>query len=50
MALLKRVADKLKEEAKLERPPTMEGRALAIILTPNAAVKPGRKPAEVKNA
>jgi translation initiation factor IF-3 len=50
MALLRRVADELKEEAKLERPPTMEGRALAIILTPNAGVKPGRKPAEVKNA
>ncbi len=50
MALLRRVADQLKEEAKLERPPTMEGRALAIILTPNATVKPGRKPAEVKNA
>ena len=50
MALLKRVADQLKEEAKLERPPTMEGRALAIILTPNSGVKPSKKPAEVKNA
>ena len=50
MALLRRVADQLKDEAKLERPPTMEGRALAIILTPNSGVKTGKKPVEVKNA
>lgn len=47
MSLLKRVAEQLKDDARLERPPTMEGRALAIILTPNTAAK---KPAEVKNA
>ena len=47
MSLLKRVAEELKDDARLERPPTMEGRALAIILTPNTAAK---KPAEVKNA
>ena len=47
MSLLKRVAEQLKDDARLERPPTMEGRALAIILTPNTAAK---KPVEVKNA
>ena len=47
MSLLKRVAEELKDDARLERPPTMEGRALAIILTPNTAAK---KPVEVKNA
>ncbi len=47
MSLLKRVAEKLKDDGRLERPPTMEGRALAIILTPNTAAK---KPVEVKNA
>lgn len=34
MALLKRVAESVKEEARLERPPAMEGRALAITLLP----------------
>ncbi len=47
MSLLKRVAEQLKDDGRLERPPTMEGRALAIILTPNTAAK---KPVEVKNA
>ena len=47
MSLLKRVAEQLKDDARLERPPTMEGRALAIILAPNTAAK---KPVEVKNA
>ena len=47
MSLLKRVAEQLKDDARLERPPTMEGRALAIILAPNTAAN---KPVEVKNA
>ena len=32
--LLRRVAEGLQEEAKLERAPTMEGRMMSIILTP----------------
>ena len=35
MSLLKRVADTMKEEARLERPPAMEGRSLAITLVPS---------------
>ena len=35
MALLKTVAEDLSEEALLERPPTMEGRFLAMILAPD---------------
>ena len=34
MALLKQVADVMKDEARLERAPAMEGRSLSIILTP----------------
>ena len=36
LSLLKRVADELKEEVRLEKPPAMEGRALSMILIPAA--------------
>ena len=32
--VLKRVADELKEDVRLEKPPAMEGRALSMILIP----------------
>ena len=35
VTLLRSVAEELKTEARLEQPPTMEGRALAIILVSN---------------
>ena len=34
LAVLKRVADELKEEVRLEKPPSLEGRALSMILMP----------------
>ena len=37
LSLLKRVADELKEEVRLEKPPAMEGRALSMILIPSVA-------------
>jgi translation initiation factor IF-3 len=43
--LLDRMYDKLKEVATVERPPTMEGRFMSMILTPTA-VKPPAKPAK----
>ncbi len=36
LSLLKRVADDLKEDVRLEKPPSMEGRALSMILIPSA--------------
>lgn len=50
LSLLKRIADELKEEAKLERPPALEGRSLSIVLAPapRKAVKAGEKREEVK--
>ena len=36
LSVLKRVADDLKDEVRLEKPPAMEGRALSMILLPNA--------------
>ena len=36
MTLLRGVAEALKDEAKLEKTPSMEGRFMTIILTPNA--------------
>ena len=33
--MLKRVADELKDEVRLERPPAMEGRALSMVLIPS---------------
>ena len=44
--LLRGVAEQLKEEAKLETPPLMEGRRLNIILAPMAVMAPA-KPAKV---
>ncbi len=35
LAVLKRVADELKDEVRLERPPAMEGRALSMVLSPS---------------
>ncbi len=35
LSLLKRVADELKEDVRLEKPPSMEGRALSMILIPS---------------
>ena len=48
VALLRGVAEQLKEDAKLETPPLMEGRRLNIILAPMAAVptKPAKAPQE----
>lgn len=40
VALLRGVAEELKEEAKLETPPLMEGRRLNIILAPGAPPAP----------
>ena len=34
LSVLKRVADDLKEEVRLEKPPAMEGRSLSMILIP----------------
>ena len=36
LSVLKRVADDLKDEVRLEKPPAMEGRALSMILLPTA--------------
>lgn len=49
MRVLRKVAEGVKEYAKLERAPTMEGRALAIILAPDKAQQQSNrdtKPAE----
>ncbi len=37
LSVLKRVADELKDEVRLEKAPSMEGRALYMILIPNTA-------------
>ena len=34
LAVLKRVADELKDDVRLEKPPAMEGRALSMVLVP----------------
>jgi hypothetical protein len=34
--VLRKVADELKDEVRLERPPAMEGRALSMVLIPSA--------------
>ena len=36
LSVLRRVADELKDEVRLERPPAMEGRALSMVLIPSA--------------
>lgn len=48
LAVLKRVADDLKDEVRLEKPPSMEGRALSMILIPSTQrpEKPGDKKVE----
>ena len=47
LSVLKRVADDLKDEVRLERPPAMEGRSLSMILLPNAQqTKPAEKKVE----
>ena len=44
LAVLKRVADELKDEIRLEKPPALEGRALSMILIPSAqAAQSGQK-------
>ena len=45
LAVLKRVADDLRDEVRLEKPPSLEGRALYMILlpTPQKPDKPGEK-------
>lgn len=40
LSLLKKVADDMKEDVRLEKPPTMEGRALSMILIPSLTVTP----------
>ena len=37
LSLLKRMADDMKEDVRLEKPPSMEGRALSMILIPSLA-------------
>ena len=44
--LLNRVLDSLKEIATVERPPTMEGRFMSMILTPAPAKQSARQPKE----
>jgi translation initiation factor IF-3 len=36
LSVLKRVADDLKDDVRLEKPPALEGRALSMILIPNS--------------
>tara|TARA_B100001013_G_C24598193_1_gene437682 strand:+ start:238 stop:792 length:555 start_codon:yes stop_codon:yes gene_type:complete len=45
LAVLKRVADDLRDEVRLEKPPSLEGRALYMILLPTTQKpdKPGEK-------
>lgn len=52
LSLLKKVADDLKEEVRLEKPPAMEGRALSMILIPNPAKgeKTDKKVEDLANA
>jgi translation initiation factor IF-3 len=39
LSLLKRVADDMKDDVRLEKPPAMEGRALSMILIPSATTQ-----------
>jgi translation initiation factor IF-3 len=52
LSLLKRVADEMKEEVRLEKPPSMEGRALSMILIPAAGrgEKPEKKVEDLADA
>lgn len=49
LSVLKRVADELKNEVRLEKPPAMEGRALSMILIPAspASSQQGERPGKV---
>ena len=49
VSLLKRVADDMQEEARLEQPPGMEGRAMSMVLVPGAR-KSAKKVAVATNA
>ena len=49
VSLLKRVADELEDDARLEKPPGMEGRAMSIVLAP-APGRAEKKVAEVNDA
>jgi translation initiation factor IF-3 len=49
VSLLKRVADEVQEEARLEGPPGMEGRAMSIVLVPGAR-RAEKKVSEVQDA
>ena len=49
--LLRRMAETFKDEAKLEKPPSLEGRRLSIIIVPTSQrPKPEKEPEEVANA
>jgi translation initiation factor IF-3 len=48
LAVLKRVADELKDEVRLEKAPALEGRALSMILIPSA--QPAQKPERPEKA
>ena len=48
-SLLKRVADEMQEQARLEGPPDMMGRAMSIVLAPSTQ-KPEKKIAQVADA
>ena len=51
LSVLRRVADDLKDEVRLEKPPAMEGRALSMILLPNAQQsKPAEKTEQTEKA
>ena len=51
LSVLKRVADDLKDEVRLEKPPAMEGRSLSMILLPNAQPsKPAEKTEKAEKA
>ncbi len=50
LSVLKRVADDLKDEVRLERPPAMEGRALSMILIPTVAVAAAKTERPEKSA
>jgi translation initiation factor IF-3 len=49
LVVLKRVADGLKDEVRLEKPPAMEGRSLSMILIP-VTRKPGTKVEDLADA
>lgn len=44
MTLLRRVAESLQEEAKLEKAPSLEGRMMTMILAPSPSKKPSAAP------